>query len=77
VLAGHGIGQLPTWLTQRHIEQGTLVEVLPDLATDGLPMHLIWLKSRENVAKVRALLDYLRPRLTPHGARVDADGSAR
>jgi len=73
VLAGHGIGQLPTWLTQRHIEQGTLVEVLPDLATDGLPMHLIWLKNRENAAKVKALLDYLRPRLTPHGMRTSAD----
>lgn len=73
MLAGHGIGQLPTWLTQRHIEQGTLVEVLPDLATDGLPMHLIWLKNRENAAKVKALLDYLRPRLTPHGMRTSAD----
>lgn len=69
VLAGHGIGQLPTWLTQRHIDQGTLVEVLPDLATDGLPMHLVWLKSREGQPKVRALLDYLLPRLAPHGAQ--------
>lgn len=69
VLAGHGIGQLPTWLTQRHIEQQTLVEVLPDLSTDGLPMNLVWLKSREGQPKVRALLDYLLPRLTPHGAQ--------
>ncbi|UBM27753.1 LysR family transcriptional regulator [Pseudomonas sp. p1(2021b)] len=69
VLAGHGIGQLPTWLTQRHIEQGSLVEVLPDLATDGLPMNLVWLKSREGLPKVRVLLDYLRPRLTAHGTR--------
>ncbi|MFJ4349232.1 LysR family transcriptional regulator [Pseudomonas sp. NPDC089401] len=69
VLGGHGIGQLPTWLTQRHIDQGTLVEVLPDLATNGLPMNLVWLKSRENLPKVRALLDYLLPRLAPHGTR--------
>ena len=69
VLAGHGIGQLPTWLIQRHIEQGSLVEVLPDLVTDGLPMNLVWLKSREGLPKVRALLDYLRPRLTAHGTR--------
>ncbi|WP_145186483.1 MULTISPECIES: LysR family transcriptional regulator [unclassified Pseudomonas] len=72
VLAGHGIGQLPTWLTQRHIDQGTLVEVLPELATDGLPMHLVWLKSRENLPKVRALLDYLLPRLAPHGSQPGA-----
>ncbi|MFG0924962.1 LysR substrate-binding domain-containing protein [Pseudomonas sp. CJQ_8] len=69
VLAGHGIGQLPTWLTQRHIDQGKLVEVLPDLATDGLPMNLVWLKSREGQPKVRVLLDYLLPRLTPNGAQ--------
>ncbi|MGJ7549977.1 LysR substrate-binding domain-containing protein [Pseudomonas alloputida] len=69
VLAGHGIGQLPTWLTQQHIDQGTLVEVLPELATDGLPMNLVWLKNRENQPKVRALLDYLLPRLAPHGSR--------
>ncbi|MCE0965710.1 LysR family transcriptional regulator [Pseudomonas sp. NMI4491_12] len=69
VLAGHGIGQLPTWLTQQHLDQGHLVEVLPALATDGLPMNLVWLKSREGLPKVRALLDYLLPRLTPHGTR--------
>ncbi|MGJ3438904.1 LysR family transcriptional regulator [Pseudomonas sp. Je.1.5.c] len=67
VLAGHGIGQLPTWLTQRHLDSGALVEVLPQLATDGLPMNLVWLKSRESLPKVRALLDYLLPRLAPHG----------
>jgi len=69
VLAGHGIGQLPTWLTQQLLDQGRLVEVLPELATDGLPMNLVWLKSREGLPKVRALLDYLLPRLAPHGTR--------
>ncbi|WP_028634371.1 LysR family transcriptional regulator [Pseudomonas parafulva] len=69
VLAGHGIGQLPTWLTQRHLDRGDLVEVLPGLATDGLPMNLVWLKSREALPKVRALLDYLLARLAPHGTR--------
>ncbi|VXD00782.1 LysR family transcriptional regulator [Pseudomonas sp. 8Z] len=67
VLAGYGIGQLPTWLTQQHIDAGTLVEVLPELATDGLSMNLVWLKSREGLPKVRALLDYLLPRLSAHG----------
>jgi hypothetical protein len=37
VLAGHGIAQLPTWLVKRQLEEGTLAEVLPHLATDGLP----------------------------------------
>lgn len=67
-LAGLGIAQLPTWLTQRHLDAGTLVEVLPQLATDGLPMNLVWLKSRENLPKVHALLEYLSARLEPSGS---------
>jgi DNA-binding transcriptional LysR family regulator len=68
VLAGHGIGQLPTWLVRPHVESGAIIEVLPELATDGLPMNLVWLKSRENLPKVKALINYLGERLTPHGA---------
>lgn len=32
-------------------------------------MNLVWLKSREGLPKVKALLDYLAERLGPHGAR--------
>jgi len=70
ILAGHGIGQLPTWLIQKHLDAGTLVEVLPELALDSMPMNLVWQKSRESLPKVRALLDYLRPRLCTHGTNV-------
>lgn len=66
-LAGLGIAQLPTWLTQCHLEAGTLIEILPQLATDSLPMNLVWLKSRENLPKVQALLAYLTSRLAPSG----------
>ena len=69
VLAGHGIGQLPTWLIQTHLDAGTIVEVLPDLALESMSMNLAWVKSREGLTKVKALLDYLRPRLSPQGAR--------
>ena len=67
-LAGLGITQLPTWLLQRHLDSGALVEVLPDLATEGMPMNLVWRRSRENLPKVRALLEYLAARLTPSGS---------
>lgn len=66
-LAGLGIAQLPTWLAGQHVASGALVEVLPDLATDGQPMNLVWLKSRESLPKVSVLLDYLGERLTPAG----------
>ena len=69
VLAGLGVAQLPTWLAQTHLDSGRLVEVLPHLATDGLPMNLVWLKSREALPKVSALIAYLSANLTPAGRR--------
>jgi DNA-binding transcriptional LysR family regulator len=67
VLAGYGIAQLPTWLVQGHLDSGALMEVLPQLATDGLPMNLVWLKKREALPKVSALLEVLAVCLTPAG----------
>ena len=72
-LAGHGIAQLPTWLVQTHLDEGRLVEVLPELATDGLPMNLVWLKTREALPKVSILLKYLGEHLAPYGSVKDAD----
>jgi DNA-binding transcriptional LysR family regulator len=66
-LAGLGIAQLPTWLVNRYLESGALVEVLPHLAVDSLPMNLVWLKSRQSLPKVRALLEVLGACLTPSG----------
>ena len=71
VLAGHGIAQLPTWLVNRQIEEGRLIEVLPDLATDGLAINLAWQKSRQTLPKVSALLEVLAACLTPSGSDMD------
>jgi DNA-binding transcriptional LysR family regulator len=57
---------------QIHLNEGRLVEVLPELATDGLPMNLVWLKTRESLPKVSILLKYLSEHLAPYGS-VDAD----
>lgn len=67
VLAGHGIAQLPTWLIRRQLEDGSLVQVLAPLATDGLPIHLAWLKSRQAQPKVATLLTHLRQCLSGDG----------
>ena len=67
VLADYGIAQLPTWLVQKHLDSGTLVEVLPQLTTNGLPMNLVWLKKRESLPKLSILLDALATYLTPAG----------
>lgn len=67
VLAGHGIAQLPTWLIKRQLADGSLVEVLPQLATLGLPIHLAWLKSRAAQPKVNTLLTHLAQCLSGDG----------
>ena len=67
IVAGLGIAQLPTWAVKHQIEQGLLVEVLPQLATDGLPINLVWLKSRQYLPKVKLLLEVLAGSLTPAG----------
>ena len=35
------------------------MEVLPHLATEGLAINLVWIKSRQMLPKVSALLDAL------------------
>ncbi|RMN38402.1 hypothetical protein [Pseudomonas syringae] len=52
---------------QLHLNSGRLVEVLLDLATEGLPMSLVWLRSREALPKVSALSACLGANLTPAG----------
>ena len=65
VLAGCGIAQLPTWLIKQHLADGSLVEVLPHLASEGLAINLVWPKSRQGLPKVSALLDALAAGLKP------------
>ena len=65
VLAGCGIAQLPTWLIKQHLADGSLVEVLPHLASEGLAINLVWPKSRQALPKVSALLDALAAGLIP------------
>jgi len=66
VKAGFGIAQLATWLIKEELARGELVEILPDLATDGLPLHLVWPRSRQLSPKVDALLEMLAS-----GLRID------
>jgi DNA-binding transcriptional LysR family regulator len=63
VKAGFGIAQLATWLIHDELARGELVEVLPQFATAGLPLHLVWPKSRQLSPKVDALLTLLATEL--------------
>lgn len=59
VRAGFGLAQLATWLADPYLRDGRLVRILPDWTTDGLPLHLVWARSRQLLPKVGGLLDYL------------------
>lgn len=59
VLADAGIAQLATWLVEDALRTGQLVEILPEWATDGLPLHLVWQRSRQLLPKVDVLLSCL------------------
>lgn len=59
VAAGLGIAQLATWLAADALRDGRLVEVLPQLATEGLPLYLLWPLSKQLLPKVDAVLEML------------------
>ncbi|RQR59758.1 hypothetical protein DIE18_17005 [Burkholderia sp. Bp9125] len=59
VKAGHGVAQLATWMIGDALRTGELVDVLPALATAGLPVSLIWPRHRRHLPKVDAMLAFL------------------
>lgn len=59
VLAGCGIAPLATWLVKEELQTGRLVEILPHLRTDGLPLNLVWPRSRQLLPKVDAFVEFL------------------
>ena len=64
VVQGLGVAQISTWLVGERIARGELVEVLPSLAADGLPLYLLWQRSRQLLPKVDALLGHLEKGLS-------------
>ena len=63
VVQGFGVAQLSTWLIEDRLARGELVQVFPSLAVDGLPLYLLWQRSRQLLPKVDALLTYFEERL--------------
>lgn len=63
VVQGFGVAQLSTWLIEDRLARGELVQVFPSMAVDGLPLYLLWQRSRQLLPKVDALLTYFEERL--------------
>ncbi|MDF7658045.1 LysR family transcriptional regulator [Erwiniaceae bacterium L1_54_6] len=64
-LRGLGLAWLPDFAVREALAQGLLREVLSDYACHTGVFHLLWPASKHPSPKVRALIDFLTPRLFP------------
>jgi DNA-binding transcriptional LysR family regulator len=64
-LAGHGIALLSDWLVAKHLAAARLTRVLPEVRTQGFPIHAVWQKNQLLSAKVRHVVDLLAERFGP------------
>jgi len=59
VVAGLGVAQMATWLVGDALRAGQLVPLLPGQDIDGLPLHLVWPRSKQLLSKVDGLVKHL------------------
>lgn len=59
VVAGLGVAQMATWLMEKELASGELVQILPGLAVEGLPLYVVWPRKKQLTPKVDALLGAL------------------
>ena len=64
-LAGHGLALLSNWLVAEHLKSGRLEAVLPQMETQGFPIHALWPQTRHLSSKVRVVVDELVSRFLP------------
>ncbi len=63
VSAGLGIAQIYDKAVLRSLDQGTIVEVLPDFASDGAPINALIPSGRVMPAKTKAFIGFLQRKL--------------
>ncbi|QJP13471.1 LysR family transcriptional regulator [Starkeya sp. ORNL1] len=59
VRAGHGLAQLPLWMVQDDIRDGTLLTVLDGMSGGEVPINVLWPRTKALPAKIRVLVDAL------------------
>lgn len=68
-LAGLGLIQAPTFGTRRLVEQGLLVEVMPQFVAPPMPVSLLYPNRRQLAPRVQAVLNWIaqvvEPQLEP------------
>lgn len=63
--AGLGVTQLPTWLIDADLAAGRLAQILSAHATPGLPIHVVWPKAKQSLARVAQLVETLGQTVGP------------
>jgi DNA-binding transcriptional LysR family regulator len=69
-LQGVGIARVKAIGVRRLIEQGALVELLPDWSGDSFPLYALCPSRRLPSAKVRTLIDFVHERLNEHRGKL-------
>ncbi len=59
-VAGLGVTLIPQYFIWRELQDGTLIELLPDWAAPPAPIYLVTPPGRARPARVRVLLEFLR-----------------
>jgi DNA-binding transcriptional LysR family regulator len=65
-LAGLGLIQVPRLGVRSLLEEGRLVEVLPELPAEPMPVTLLYPQQRHLPRRVREVMDWLAQLLSPH-----------
>lgn len=58
-LAGAGIAQFPESMVNSHIDEGSLVSVMPDHMPVPVELNVVWPRTRHLIPKVRFIVDEL------------------
>ncbi|TXD37502.1 LysR family transcriptional regulator [Lujinxingia vulgaris] len=59
LIAGAGIGEVPTFFARDHVRAGLLQRVLPEVGSATGRFSLFWPASRHLAQRIRALIDFL------------------
>jgi len=65
-LAGLGVIQMTDYLLLRHMQEGRMVQLLPDWSSDPLPIHVVYPQNRHLSAKVRVFVEWVAELLANH-----------
>lgn len=59
-ITGMGIASLPNYVVNPQIQRGRLVQVLPDVSTESLPVKIVYQAHRHISRKSRSFIDFIQ-----------------